>query len=54
MDDRLFWEAMRRALLMMVAAIERRHGLGQDAPRRPRFLDSDAVVQSSQPGGSQP
>jgi len=31
MDDRAFWECVRRALLLMVDAIERRWNLGKHA-----------------------
>lgn len=27
-EDRLFWDTFRRALLMMVKAIEKRYGVG--------------------------
>lgn len=46
MDERQFWDIVRRALLMVVHAIERRHRLGkvvdseqQEAPT-PRYLGS--------------
>jgi hypothetical protein len=35
MDDRVLWLAIRRALLMIVKAIEVRYGLGTPEPEHP-------------------
>jgi len=44
MDDRAFWQAIRAALLAMVAAIDRKYRFGKYAKSTPVTLsDNDSV-----------
>jgi len=42
-QERLFWEAVRRALLMVVRAVEDRLGMERDGDRPPKRVPGDSV-----------